>query len=100
MSGRCEHTFKTSISATRFEAAVAASCRAAYVLELIAHDPTLLPQVRIFNVTFANPEDRDRTRIAVRFIEQEQAERAASQAAPQVRRAAAVSPPARRLARA
>jgi hypothetical protein len=72
----CEHAFSTTISASRFEAVVAKTCKAQYGIEVIAHDPTLIPQVRVFNVSFAALEDRDRVRVAMRFLEQEQAERA------------------------
>lgn len=74
MSVQCDHSFKTTISASKFEAVVAKSCKASYAVEVIAHDPTLIPQVRVFNVTFAALEDRDRVRIAMRFLEQEHAE--------------------------
>lgn len=74
MSEQCDHAFKVTVNPSKFEAVVAQSCKAAYTVELIAHDPTLLPHVRIFNVAFASPEDRDRVRIAMRFLEKEQAE--------------------------
>jgi len=69
----CEHTFKTSITTTKFEAMVAKACRETYVVELIAHDPGVIPAVRLFTVAFTTPEDRDRMRIAMRFVEKEQA---------------------------
>jgi hypothetical protein len=74
MSAPCDHAFKTTVAASKFEAVVAKSCKGAYAIEVIAHDPTILPHVRIFNVSFAALEDRDRVRIAMRFLEQEQAE--------------------------
>jgi hypothetical protein len=74
MSEPCDHAFKVIVNASKFEAVVAKSCKAAYTIELIAHDPTIIPQVRIFNVAFASPEDRDRVRIAMRFLEKEMAD--------------------------
>ena len=68
----CEHTFKTSITATKFEAMVAKACRDIYLVELIGHDPGVIPAVRLFTVAFTTPEDRDRMRIAMRFVEKEQ----------------------------
>ncbi len=74
MSVQCDHAFRTNVDRSKFEAVVAKSCKAEYVIEIVAHDPTILPQVRVFNVTFAAVEDRDRVRIAMRFLEREQAE--------------------------
>lgn len=74
MSDHCEHAFKTTLAIAKFEAIVIKSCRAPFTLETIAHDPTLVPAVRIFNVTFKSLEDRDRVRIAMRFVEKEQAD--------------------------
>lgn len=74
MTEQNDHVFKTTIAVTKFEAVVASSCKAPYTVDLIAHDPTTLPQVRIFNVNFTALEDRDRVRIAMRFVEKEQAD--------------------------
>lgn len=74
MSEPCDHAFKVLVNTSKFEAVVAQSCKAAYAVEMIAHDPTVIPHVRVFNVVFASPEDRDRVRIAMRFLEKEQAE--------------------------
>ncbi|MGE3475853.1 MAG: hypothetical protein AB7H70_08595 [Rhodospirillaceae bacterium] len=74
MSEQCDHAFKVLVNTSKFEAVVAQSCKAAYAVEMIAHDPTVIPHVRVFNVVFASPEDRDRVRIAMRFLEKEQAE--------------------------
>lgn len=74
MSEQNDHVFKTTIAASKFEAVVASSCKAPYAVELIAHDPTTIPQIRIFRVDFRALEDRDRVRIAMRFVEKEQAE--------------------------
>jgi hypothetical protein len=76
MSMQCDHAFKTTVAASKFEAVVAKTCKAPYAIEIIAHDPTLIPHVRVFNVSFAALEDRDRVRIAMRFLEQEHAEMA------------------------
>ena len=80
MSEPCEHAFKTTLNAAKFQAVVAQACKAAYTVEMIAHDPTILPHLCIFNVSFASPEDRDRVRIAMRFLEKEQAEQAKANA--------------------
>jgi hypothetical protein len=69
----CDHTFKTTLNVSKFEAMVAKACRAPYGIECIAHDPGIVPAVRLFTVGFTTPEDRDRMRIAMRFIEKEQA---------------------------
>lgn len=74
MTEQNDHVFKTSITVSKFEAVVASSCKAPYTVELIAHDPTTIPQVRIFRVDFTALEDRDRVRIAMRFVEKEQAD--------------------------
>lgn len=74
MSEQNDHVFKTTIAVSKFEAVVASSCRAPYSVEIIAHDPTTIPQIRIFRVDFTALEDRDRVRIAMRFVEKEQAE--------------------------
>ena len=74
MSEQPDHVFKTTIAVSKFEAVVASSCKAPYAIEIIAHDPTTIPQIRIFRVDFTALEDRDRVRIAMRFVEKEQAE--------------------------
>ncbi len=78
MSYPCDHAFKVTFNPSKFEAVVAKACKAPFEIEMIAHDPTVLPQLRIFNVVFASPEDRDRVRIAMRFLEKEQADLAAA----------------------
>ncbi|MBY0512235.1 MAG: hypothetical protein K2P94_19040 [Rhodospirillaceae bacterium] len=69
----CDHTFKTTIAVSKFEAVVTKACREPFQIELIAHDPGLVPAPRLFTVGFTTPEDRDRVRIAMRFVEKEQA---------------------------
>jgi hypothetical protein len=85
----CDHLFKTTLSPTKFEALVTKACRTPFAIELTAHDPTLVPQVRIFTVGFSTPEDRDRVRIAMRFVEKEQA--AAGTATPRAPSAASLA---------
>jgi hypothetical protein len=68
----CEHTFKTTLGVTKFEVVVTKACREPFAIELIAHDPGVLPALRLFTVGFTTPEDRDRVRIAMRFVEKEQ----------------------------
>ena len=69
----CDHTFRTTISAAKFEALVTKACRTPFGIELVGHDPGLVPALRLFCVGFNTPEDRDRVRIAMRFVEKEQA---------------------------
>jgi hypothetical protein len=69
----CDHTFKITLSQTKFEALVTKACRAPFAVEIIAHDPGVVPALRLFTVFFSTPEDRDRVRIAMRFLEKEQA---------------------------
>ena len=68
------HIFETSLSVEKFEAVVRRSCRSPFSLRLEAHNPTVLPPVRLFLVEFDAIEDRDRVRIAMRFVEKEMAE--------------------------
>ena len=70
----CDHLFRTTISPDKFEAVVARSCRSAYTIEIQGSDPTIIPQPRVFAVNFTSLEDRDRVRIAMRFVEKEQAD--------------------------
>ncbi len=74
MSEACEHAFKTTLTPTKFQAVVAQACKSPHTVELIAHDPAIIPHLRIFNVSFTSPEDRDRVRIAMRFLEREMAD--------------------------
>ncbi len=74
----CDHIFKITFSHTRFEALITKACREPFLIELVGHDPTLVPQVRLYNVGFSTPEDRDRVRIAMRFLEKEHAAAASS----------------------
>jgi len=67
----CDHTFRTTLTAPKFEALVVKACRTPFQIELTAHDPSVMPQVRLFTVGFSTPEDR--ARIAMRFVEKEQA---------------------------
>lgn len=69
----CDHLFRTTISVAKFEAVVTKACRDPFAVELTAHDPGVIPALRIFTVGFTTPEDRDRVRIAMRFVEKEQA---------------------------
>lgn len=68
----CEHTFKTSLSPVKFEAVVTKACRAPFDIELTGHDPGMIPAMRLFTIGFYSLEDRDRVRIALRFLENDQ----------------------------
>lgn len=69
-----DHLFKTTISREKFEAVLARSCKAPFSFEIVAADPTVIPQERVYGVAFSSLEDRDRVRIAMRFVEKEVAE--------------------------
>ena len=82
----CDHMFRTTLPTSKFEALVTKACRAPFRVEIAGHDPAVVPQLRLFLVEFTTPEDRDRVRIAMRFLEKEQAalEATRAPAAPQV----------------
>ncbi len=82
----CDHLFKITFAPSKFEALVTKACRSVFQIEPTAHDPAVVPQVRLYTVHFETPEDRDRVRIAMRFLEKEQAalEATRAPAAPQV----------------
>ena len=65
------HMFKNSLPVEHFKSIIAKGCRAAFKIEVEAHDRGCIPEYRLYCVTFANPEDRDRARIAMRFVEQD-----------------------------
>ena len=67
----CDHTFRTTVTIAKFEALVTKAYRSPFAIELIGHDPSVVPQVRLFTVGFTTPDDRDRVRIAMRFVEKE-----------------------------
>lgn len=69
----CDHTFRTTLTAAKSEALVVKACRTSFPVEFTAHDPSVVPQLRLFTAGFSTPEDRDRVRIAMRFVEKEQA---------------------------
>lgn len=81
----CDHMFRTTLSTSKFEALVTKACRAPFRVELSGHDPGVIPALRLYTVEFMTPEDRDRVRIAMRFVEkEEQALKAARTPQPQV----------------
>ncbi len=86
----CEHTFKTALSIVKFEAVVTKACRSPFDIELTAHDPGMIPAMRLFTIGFYSLEDRDRVRIALRFLEKDQP--AAAPAANHATAAAASTP--------
>ena len=71
-----DHLFKTTISREKFEAVLARSCKAPFSYQIEAADPTVVPQERVYGVAFSSLEDRDRVRIAMRFVEKEVADAA------------------------
>ena len=68
----CDHMFRTTLPVSKFEALVTRACRSPFHIELAGHDPNVIPALRLFTVEFMTPEDRDRVRIAMRFVEKEE----------------------------
>jgi len=66
-----DHLFKTNIAREKFEAVLARSCKAPFTYEVVAADPRTVPQERVYAVAFTSLPDRDRVRIAMRFVEKE-----------------------------
>jgi hypothetical protein len=62
----------TELPADQIAVALKQSCRADVKAELVAHDPLRIPQLRIYEMTFASLEERDRLLIALRQREQGQ----------------------------
>ena len=49
---RHDHIFKTTLAPDTFDAIVLRSCRAAFEIRVEAQDPTLIPPLRLVNVSF------------------------------------------------
>ncbi len=62
----------TELPGEQITAVLKQHCRADNKVELVAHDPLRIPQLRIYELSFASPEARDRLLIAVRQCEQMQ----------------------------
>ncbi|MHB1205983.1 MAG: hypothetical protein ACYCZX_10465 [Rhodospirillaceae bacterium] len=71
MTEICDHIFQTVLSVDKFDAVVRRTCRSGFRVKLEAADPTVVPPVRLFRVEFDAVDDRDRVRIAMRFVEKE-----------------------------
>jgi hypothetical protein len=71
MTDICDHIFQTVLTVDKFDAVVRRTCRSSFRITLEAADPTVLPPVRLFRVEFDAVDDRDRVRIAMRFVEKE-----------------------------
>jgi hypothetical protein len=71
MTEICDHIFQTILIADKFDAVVRRTCRSGFRINLEAADPTVVPPVRLFRVEFDAVDDRDRVRIAMRFVEKE-----------------------------
>jgi hypothetical protein len=82
MSEVIQHTFTTKIAVDRFTSVVAHACKARFQILLEAHDRRMVPSLYIYAVDFGSIEDRDRARIALRFIDPENSDLGAP-AAPQ-----------------
>ncbi len=90
-----DHVFQVvGLTKEKLEAVCRRSCRAGFRVYLDAADPTTIPAVRIYRVAFEMVEDRDRTRIAMRFVEKEMAEMTKEVAARAVAPRQQVSPAA------
>lgn len=81
------HTFRTSTSTDRFNAIVAQACKQRYWIDIEGHDRSMVPFSRIYQVTFTSLEDRDRVRIAMRFVDGNQEVAATPKTAPKLARA-------------
>lgn len=70
-----DHIFQTvGLARDKLDAVCRRSCRSGFRIFLDAADPTVIPPVRIYRVEFDSVEDRDRVRIAMRFVEKELAD--------------------------
>ena len=70
-----DHIFQTvGLGKDKLDAVCRRTCRAGFRIFLDAADPTVVPPVRIYRVEFDSVDDRDRVRIAMRFVEKEIAE--------------------------
>lgn len=63
------HTFRTTTTAERFNAIVARACKSKLWIGCEGLDRCYVPFTRLFAVTFTSIEDRDRVRIAMRFVD-------------------------------
>jgi hypothetical protein len=70
MTEYCGHTFRTGTGVDRFNAIVAKACKNSFWIEIEAHDRSMVPFTRVFSVVFTSIEDRDRVRIAMRFVDE------------------------------
>ena len=68
------HTFCTSAEWDRFGAIMTKTCGAPFTLQLEAHDRRAKPGTFYYAVDFTSIDDRDRARIAMRFVDKETAE--------------------------
>ena len=63
------HTFRTTATVERFNAIVAKACKSKLWIECEGLDRSYVAFTRLFAVTFTSIEDRDRVRIAMRFVD-------------------------------
>lgn len=77
IDGHEEYTLAlaTEFSLEKMRTIATQACRGRAPLNVatIAHDPTRDPELRILELSFASPEDRDKVIIAMRMIERENA---------------------------
>jgi hypothetical protein len=66
------HMFWTSAGLDRFKAIVTKACKGHYWIDLDGVDRRFVPVTRLYAVKFTSIEDRDRVRIAMRFVDQDQ----------------------------
>jgi hypothetical protein len=55
------------LGAEKLRALIKQQCKPEFGMELIAHDPLQVPQLRIFELSFGAVEDRDRAVITLRM---------------------------------
>lgn len=68
------HTFVTSAEWDRFKAIMTKTCSAPFSLQLEAHDRRADQGAFYYAVDFTSVSDRDRARIAMRFVDKDMAE--------------------------
>jgi hypothetical protein len=78
-------TFCTSASPDRFNAIITQACKSRFTIAYEGHDRA--SRTHIYAVEFTALEDRDRARIAMRFVDKDLAERAAAAPAKRAARA-------------
>lgn len=80
------HTFLTTAGPDRFRAIVVKASKSQFWIDVEGVDRSHVPTKRLYSVAFTSIEDRDRVRIAMRFVDGDKPE-TNLQAQPQFARA-------------